>query len=199
MSGSKLIVYGFDPVTNGFVPLRVAPSGATQVDIVSVDPSVEAIVWSTLPAAYFADDIDNGNSKALMTGTDVKGNFQEKFGAGVGGTGAATYNTEPLNTGNAKYATIISDISIIAPISVTVTVEGWYNDAAGSPTTTYWRPLLTSAAITAAGQYYFMIGPGLVAVPNLVAQCVMPPFIRVTYVQTDTGFVGINSWAQWNI
>lgn len=199
MSASKTIVYGFDAATNGFVPLNVAPSGATQVEIVSVDPSVEAIVWSTLAAGYYADDIDNGNSKALLTGTQVKGNFQEKFGADVGGTGPATYNTEPLNSGNARFATIIADISIVAPISVTVQVEGWYNDAAGSPTTTYWRTLLASAAITAAGQYYFMIGPGLVAVPNLVAQVVMPPFIRVTYVQTDTGFVGIKSWAQWNI
>ncbi len=100
-------------------------------------------------------------------------------------------STYEFNLSQYKACTLEGDLDSITGTSVTVTLEGY------NPATEDWYTLLSTAAISAAGQFALTINPdGVAATNSVLARCV-PERVRVVTTGTWTAAVfgcALNAW-----
>lgn len=193
---SKIVSYGFDPIGNGYVPIRVDTTGVTEVNIQSASAGFFLGPFQTFALGFVNSSPNDQTQRQLATSNQYQGNVLLGAGATVGGTGNATYLSDLITPVNTRNAVFIGDITITGVMSVVMHVQAWFQNAPFSGTQ-IWRDILLSAAITATGQSYLSVGSTLTDVANQKANAVLAPYMRMQFVCTGAGTVSINPFIQF--
>lgn len=99
------------------------------------------------------------------------------FGAALYPSVARTVTPDAVSVQNDSYGSLVVVLDITAVVStpsLVVTIDGQ------DPASGKWYNILTSAAKTGTGTTALRVSPNIAAVTNLIAQDILPEFVRVT-------------------
>lgn len=183
MENSKVIVYGFDPVSQATRPMFVNPNGSIGVTVIG-QPSVQ--VANSIAVLQSSTGSTTGPYQPIL-------NIQDTLlYSATTRTGAITTGTR--QTYDAHFLRLIIDTkTLTGGKTLTVKIQFWFYDGV----TDRFYDKLISPTISAVGQTFLEIGPTLTPVANSVAQDVLPPYINVVVTPSDGTPYICNVFAQW--
>lgn len=189
----KMAVSAYGKATNpGDTPLLVSPAGRVLSAVLSTIGGTDAE-----GVRLFRDEGDNGRVAAAANYL-FNGSTFDRERSNTGGTvlssaaRTASVNSADQTNHNARGLVLVIDVTAIAATpSVVFTIKG-QDPVSGK----YWT-ILTSAAITGAGTTVLRVYPGLTAVPNLVANDVIPRLWRLEAVHADADSITYSARAEY--